>query len=217
MNDKKTEKLNILFERIFAHAHTGLAFSNSAYDVTRYREILSTLDKLATLLTKDDQALADALTYLKSRRTNIGNQEYVTPKVAVVTVIFNPSGEVLLVKRDEELWALPGGYADIGLGPIQNAEKEVREETGLEVKVESLIGVYDSNISEFPTVGRQTYALVFYASLLGGNIRADPVETQGVSFFNLNSLPNMPLVTRSQIERGFQIFQGEPLPIIIDN
>ena len=119
------------------------------------------------------------LLYIRPQSIWGTNKEYVTPKVAVATVVFNPEGEVLLVKRKEGFWALPGGYADVSLDPIENAEKEVKEETGLEVRVERLIGIYDSNISKFPTIGRQVYALVFYATLGGGDITPDPVETNG--------------------------------------
>jgi ADP-ribose pyrophosphatase YjhB (NUDIX family) len=212
----KTKQLSILLEIISAKAHTGLAFSTDAYDVIRYKEILVALGKMSTLLSDDDQSTVNIISYLKNTDVTIGDKEYVTPKVAVATVIFNHDNEVLLVKRSKNLWSLPGGYADIGLCPSENAEKEVKEETGIEVKVSSLLGVYDSNINNFPNIGRQTYTLVFYAILLGGNINADPLETRGASFFKLSSLPPIPSVTYSQIERAVRISQGEPLQAFID-
>ena len=217
MSNNKSKELNILLESISAKARTGLAYSSDPYDLRRYQEILATLKQIADLLFDDSYFLDDLKTHFKDWQNSVGDKEYVTPKVAVAIAVFNDSGEVLLVKRNEGLWALPGGYADVGLDPIQNAEKEVREETGLIVKVEALIGIFDSNISEFPLVGRQTYTLAFYAKLLGGTLNADPVETKGASFFNSGSLPQMPPVIQKQIRRAFRVFNGEVLTVSIDH
>jgi len=149
--------------------------------------------------------------------TEPGSQEYITPKVAVATVTFNQNNEILLIKRTEGFWALPGGYADISFDPIQNAEKEAREETGLEVKVRTLIGIYDSNINKFPSIGRQVYALLFYAELLGGELRPDVVETRGAGFFSMSNLPVVHPVTILQIKYGLRIHNGELLPPIIEH
>lgn len=60
---------------------------------------------------------------------------YQTPKVDIRAVIFNESGEILMVKEKVDgCWSLPGGWADVGYTPSEVAVKEVREETGLEVK-----------------------------------------------------------------------------------
>jgi ADP-ribose pyrophosphatase YjhB (NUDIX family) len=218
MRDVEVRELTLLLESIFAQARTGLAFSTSPYDINRYNEILASLGKIASLLSSgDDISLASLVSYLNSTNIEIGDQEYVTPKVAVAVAAFNNVGEVLLVRRNEELWTLPGGYADVGLDPIENARKEVREETGLEIEVVSLIGVYDTNISQFPLIGRQVYTLAFYSKLLDGVIKADPIETRGASFFDPCLLPNTPLATRLQIEQALRFFQGELLPAFIDH
>jgi ADP-ribose pyrophosphatase YjhB (NUDIX family) len=208
-------KLNILLESIFAQTCTGLAFSRNAYDQSRYGAILADLRKIATLLGGCDHPLA-TLAYIHDTRVPHGDREYVTPKVAVATISFNDSGEVLLVKRSENLWALPGGYADVGLDVVQNAEKEALEETGMEVAVKSLVGIYDSNKGDFPAIGRQVYTLVFYAELIGGKLAPDPSEVMAAAFFGLGALPRTPLVTLSQIEQGFLLFQGHVLPAVID-
>jgi ADP-ribose pyrophosphatase YjhB (NUDIX family) len=52
-------------------------------------------------------------------------------------------GEILLIQRaDNAHWALPGGHVEPGESVAQAAAREVLEETGCEIEVGRLIGVY---------------------------------------------------------------------------
>ncbi|MDE2717273.1 MAG: NUDIX hydrolase [Chloroflexota bacterium] len=70
---------------------------------------------------------------------------FLDPKVAVV-VLVTGSDKLLFVQRGAEpqigKWCFPGGYVDRGEEVRAAARREVREETGLEVEITSLIGVY---------------------------------------------------------------------------
>jgi len=205
-----------ILETIAAKAKTGLSFSNNPYDIIRYEEILKALDDMYALLSKNG-ILSNIFSFLKETRFDVGDQEYVTPKVAVATIVFNDQDDVLLVKRLDGVWALPGGYADIPFDPIENAKKEVKEETGLDIGITSLMGVYDTNVNKFPSIGRQVYLLVFFGSLVGGKLIANEVETKGAAFFNLQSLPEVLPVTMSQIQYGHRMHKGEKLPVIVES
>jgi len=146
----------------------------------------------------------------------ISEEDYITPKVSVATVAID-NNRVLLVKRSNDLWSLPGGYADVGRDPIQNAVKEVREETGLDVAISQLIGVYDSNVSEFPTNGRHVYTLTFLGQVVGGVLTPDPVETNGAAFFNIHELPTIPSMTHLQITQGIRIVGGDSVKPQVDH
>ena len=70
---------------------------------------------------------------------------FLDPKVAVVVLVAG-SDKLLFVKRGAEpqigKWCFPGGYVDRGEEVTAAARREVSEETGLEVEITSLIGVY---------------------------------------------------------------------------
>jgi 8-oxo-dGTP pyrophosphatase MutT (NUDIX family) len=59
-------------------------------------------------------------------------------------VLFDPQGRVLLVKHSYGMlnWSLPGGLALEGEDPRTTAERELREETGLDLRAGRLTGVY---------------------------------------------------------------------------
>jgi ADP-ribose pyrophosphatase YjhB (NUDIX family) len=62
---------------------------------------------------------------------------------SVTAVIRNDLGELLLVhKTDNDLWALPGGGVDPGESVTMAVVREVKEETGIDVVVDDLVGVY---------------------------------------------------------------------------
>lgn len=65
------------------------------------------------------------------------------PVVAVGAIVID-KGAILLVKRDREpakgLWSLPGGRVEVGESLREALVREVREETGIEVDVDGMIG-----------------------------------------------------------------------------
>lgn len=66
-----------------------------------------------------------------------------TPLLGAIAVIFDEAGRVLLSERaDGRGWNLPAGFVDAAEAPQDAAVRETAEETGLEVQVERLIGVY---------------------------------------------------------------------------
>ena len=62
---------------------------------------------------------------------------------AVTAVVEDDQGRVLLIHRvDNDRWALPGGQVEVGERVAETVVREVREETGIEVEVLGLTGVY---------------------------------------------------------------------------
>jgi len=68
------------------------------------------------------------------------------PLVAVDGVVVRRGGSIVLVKRRrppyEGYWALPGGLVEYGETVEEAVVREVKEETGLDVEIKGLVGVY---------------------------------------------------------------------------
>ena len=109
---------------------------------------------------------------------------YFDPKVAATCVV-ERAGKVLMVRRALEpgisLWSFPGGYVNRGEVVEEAAAREVIEETGLEVEVQSLVGLFSER--EHPVI-----VAAFTARETGGDLEAGP-EAQEVDFFFPESLP----------------------------
>lgn len=68
----------------------------------------------------------------------------ISPALGVDNLVFNERGEVLLLKRrDNEEWCMPGGFAEIGQTPAEAALKELWEEAGLRGETVRLLGIFD--------------------------------------------------------------------------
>jgi 8-oxo-dGTP pyrophosphatase MutT (NUDIX family) len=68
-----------------------------------------------------------------------------SPAIGVDAAVFDPQGRVLLIQRkDNRLWALPGGIAEVGQSPAEAVLKELWEEAGLRGEVAQLLGIFDN-------------------------------------------------------------------------
>lgn len=75
--------------------------------------------------------------------------------------IVDERGRILLIQRsDDHLWAMPGGLFEVGETPAEGVCREAFEETGLELDVRHLVGVYDSRLCGSWTNGH-LYHFVF--------------------------------------------------------
>jgi ADP-ribose pyrophosphatase YjhB (NUDIX family) len=107
---------------------------------------------------------------------------------ASVAIIRN--GQVLLTKRaDVEVWTLPGGGVETGESVAEAAIREAREETGLEVRLLRLVGIYF--IPRWTT--GDSHGVLFSAIPVGGALEPQQGEVIEVGYFDPQSLPE-PLV-----------------------
>ena len=113
------------------------------------------------------------------------------------SVVIVEGGHVLL-KRSERYgtWGLPGGLVEDDESVAQAAVREVQEETGLEVHLERLIGVY----SRPHWRGGGLHIVVFAAQPVGGRLQPDPGEVLEARYFDPAALPDsLPTGMRLQI------------------
>jgi ADP-ribose pyrophosphatase YjhB (NUDIX family) len=118
---------------------------------------------------------------------------------SVAAIIRNDDGHVLLQRRsDNGLWGLPGGGVEIGESVSTAIVREVREETGLTVQIERLVGVYSN--PRFQVVRYADGNVVHYINTLfacrvvGGTLQTCE-ETLDLQFFDPTRLPEGMLVS----------------------
>jgi len=101
---------------------------------------------------------------------------------SVVAVVQNERGELLLIhKTDNDKWALPGGGHDPGESISATVVREVKEETGYDVEVETLTGTYTNphHVMAYDDGEvRQQFSLAFRARLIGGELRTSSESDQ---------------------------------------
>ncbi len=102
-----------------------------------------------------------------------------------VCVVVVDEDKVLLTKRDDfYIWCLPSGGVEDGETVVEAALRGTKEETGLDVEITRMVGIY-SRPANIPS----GHAVVFSAIPTGGEVRTQPGETIEVRYFEFNDLP----------------------------
>jgi 8-oxo-dGTP diphosphatase len=122
---------------------------------------------------------------------------FADPKVAVA-ILVQKEGQVLLVRRANDprrgLWTLPAGFVDAGEDPVQAAEREALEETGLQVQIGALLDVMYGQ--EHP---HGAHIILFYrGEIIAGEMRAQD-DVDRAAFFELDSLPPLAFSTTQRL------------------
>ena len=116
-------------------------------------------------------------------------------KVGVGVVVVDERGRILLEKRsDNGMWGLPGGGIEPGESVYETALREVKEETGLDIQVTGLVGVYsepwEGRIVTYPDNGdvRHLVDIMLIAEMISGEMVISS-ESLDFRFFNPDSFP----------------------------
>jgi 8-oxo-dGTP diphosphatase len=122
-----------------------------------------------------------------------GHIHFIDPKVAAATIIVE-DGKVLLTRRagdpQKGLWVPPGGFMDYDEDPQQAAIRECREETGLEVEIDSVMDIVASAALGGTIVGGATFVIFYRAHIVGGTLApSDDADLAG--WFGPNDLPEL--------------------------
>ncbi len=183
--------LIVLGQKLQALAQTGLTYTKDRYDIERYTELR---DIAAHIMAH--QFSADKLHFADEF---IKQEGYATPKVDTRAIVLR-AGKILMVQEaDDKLWGLPGGWADVGDSPSDAVCREVVEETGLNVSVERLLGVWDRNQHGHPPYPWHVYKLIFFCKALGGDLRLSE-DSLDIGFFDPQHLPPLSLTRIVPIE-----------------
>lgn len=128
--------------------------------------------------------------YYKYLRQYVGQRPIILP--GSVVIILNDQSEVLLQKRHDGSWGLPGGLMDLGESFEEVAKREVFEETGLVVENLKLLNVFSGSkyYLKVPN-GDELYSVtaVYYTKHVSGEMKIDYSESEKMQYFPMNHLP----------------------------
>jgi 8-oxo-dGTP diphosphatase len=109
----------------------------------------------------------------------------VTPSVFVAAR--DGRGHLLLVRRsDSGAWELPGGRVDVGESALEAAVRETAEESGVQVRITGLVGLFTDPAHVVVSAGeevRQQFVVCLHARAVGGRPVPDQHETIDAAWF----------------------------------
>jgi ADP-ribose pyrophosphatase YjhB (NUDIX family) len=110
---------------------------------------------------------------------------YLDPKLAVGTIVTMPDGGIVLARRAIDpgfgQWVFPGGYVDRGEEVRTAALREAREEAGIDIAIDGLVGIYS-----YP--GVTAVIIVYRAHWIAGTLTIDD-ESSEIRAFHRRDLP----------------------------
>lgn len=113
---------------------------------------------------------------------------------AASAIVVNDEGKILLQKRkDNDLWALPGGAMEVGESIADTVIRETKEETGLDVIPEYVVGIYTDpkHIVAFSDGEvRQQFSICFACKIVSGSLCVSD-ESTDVAFFSPDEIKQM--------------------------
>ena len=176
----KQDKIFEFIKKVNAISHTGVVYSKCEYALDNYHELL----ELSSVMLHE---------YIKSevQPYNIYRDTYYpTPQPGVRVVIIKDNK--LLMAQDVDTpneWTIPGGWCDIDLSPVETAIKEVKEETGFDIRVTKLLALIDRNKYTQSDI-YNVYSIVFVGEIIGGENNPN-FEVNEVKFFDLDDFPKL--------------------------
>ena len=129
--------------------------------------------------------------YIQWIRGKVGHEKIIL--VFAGGCILNEAGGILLQRRGgSNMWGFPGGAIELGETPEAAAIREVKEETGLDVEVGELIGIYTDFDVRCQNGDRyQSIAIAYELTVVGGVLFCDEKETLELKYFPLNDTPKL--------------------------
>ncbi|WNQ08821.1 NUDIX hydrolase [Paenibacillus aurantius] len=196
-------------KQIQAISQIGLTYSKDPYDLERYEALRElSVDILANYTTAGREQIS--LTFASETG-------YATPKVDIRAVIFEKDQVLLVREKIDGAWSLPGGWADIGYSPSEVAVKEVKEESGYDVKPMRLLAVLDKKFHQHPPEPYHVYKMFIQCKIIGGEAISG-LETSEVAFFGRDRLPELSAErnTAAQIQTMFEFLHNPAKETLLD-
>ena len=127
--------------------------------------------------------------YIKELRALTGPKKLILNAAGAIIV---KDGKLLLQRRaDNHKWGLVGGLLEMNETYEEAALREIREETGLEVRLDALLGIYHNHNMVWSNGDRaHVITAIYLADIVSGEPRIDE-ESLELSFFSREELPEL--------------------------
>lgn len=183
-------------------AQAGLEYTNNVYDIERYERLR---EISAEMIAEKTDLNIDKVKNLFCNETG-----YQTPKIDTRAVIFKDN-KILLVHENNGTWSLPGGWCDVLESIKSNTEKEVKEETGLNVRAIKVIAIQDRNKHNKPIYAYGVCKVFVLCDIIDGEFIKN-IETTEIEYFALDNIPNNlaeEKTNKEQIEMCFKAYNDK--------
>lgn len=183
-------------------AQAGLAYTSNVYDIERYERLR---EISAEMISEKTNIPTEKVEELFCNETG-----YQTPKLDTRAAVFKEN-KILLTHENNGTWSLPGGWVDVLESIKSNTEKEVKEETGIDVEAVKVIAIQDRNKHNIPVYAYGVCKVFVLCELIGGSFEEN-IETTEINYFSLNEIPEnlaKEKTTKEQIEMCFEAYKNK--------
>ena len=189
-------------------AQAGLFYGKDQYDRERYERIRSIAAEMISYKTE--------IPMEKVRDLFCCEKGYQTPKLDSRAAVFQDD-KILLVRENDGLWSLPGGWVEVDKSVKENVVKEVLEEAGLDVSADRVIAIQDRERHNRPIYAYKICKVFVLCSVIGGKFRPN-IETVGSGYFALDELPalSQDKTTTEQVEMCFEAYHATHWETLIE-
>ena len=189
-------------------AQAGLTYGKDEYDKERYERIRDISAEM--IARKSDNSIEKVIDLF------CNESGYQTPKIDTRAAIFE-NGKILLVRETNGKWSLPGGWVDVNVSVGDNVVKEVKEESGLDVKVDKVIAIQDRAKHNLPVYAYGVCKVFAQCSVIGGSFEPN-IETTEFRYFTEDDLPELATEKNNeeQIKMCFSAYHSKDWKTILE-
>jgi 8-oxo-dGTP diphosphatase len=137
---------------------------------------------------------------------SMGVIDILRQKLAVAVYIVNKENKILLVKGYMRGWEFPGGYVNIGESIKLAAIREVKEESGINIEINSLLGVEQS-------LADSTCVIILKGDIVSGKLTPSD-ESQDVGYFTYEEACRK-MTNEAFKKRLVRCFNNQEIPFFI--
>lgn len=166
----KSNDFLALLENLSAIGRNGLFYTKDSYDKDRYQKVLDIVEQAYFQIGDID----------KISNKQFKKLDFVTPKVGVNIAILEDDHLLIARRKDDGLWELPGGWAEVGESAVECIQREILEELNLNVSALKVLDVFSRTPKETGEL-ITSYHILYQGKILEGEFK-ESIETSEIKW-----------------------------------